>query len=91
MTMPWFRMYNESRNDRKLDTLADDEFRVWHKLLCCASEGKDRGTIDADDRELLAIEVARGDEESAGAHARAASETQDYPRRRPRRSSSSTS
>jgi hypothetical protein len=66
MTMPWFRMYNESRNDRKLDTLADDEFRVWHKLLCCASEGKDRGSIEADDRELLAIEVARGDEELLG-------------------------
>lgn len=66
MTMPWFRMYNESRNDRKLDTLADDEFRVWHKLLCCASEGKDRGSIEAEDRELLAIEVARGDEDLLG-------------------------
>lgn len=63
MTMPWFRMFNESRNDRKLDTLADDEFRVWHKLLCCASEGKDRGTLNSDDFALLAIEVARGDEE----------------------------
>lgn len=62
MTMPWFRMYHESRNDRKLDVLADDEFRVWHRLLCFASESAERGTVAADDRMLLAIEVARGDE-----------------------------
>lgn len=61
MRMPWFRMYHEARNDRKLDTLADDEYRVWHKLLCMASEQDERGVIEYDDRELLAIEVARGD------------------------------
>ena len=61
MKMPWFRLYHESRNDRKLDILADDEFRVWHKLLCMASEQEERGTITYDDLELLAIEVARGD------------------------------
>ena len=63
MPMPWFRMYHESRNDRKLDTLADDEFRVWHRLLCFASESAERGVIAAEDRMVLAIECARGDEE----------------------------
>jgi len=63
MRMPWFRMYHEARNDRKLDTLADDEFRVWHRLLCFASEQEERGVIAYDDLFLLAIEVARGDQE----------------------------
>ena len=43
---PWFRMYTESRNDSKLATLTDGEFRVWHKLLCYSAENEPRGVID---------------------------------------------
>lgn len=62
--LPWFKLYHEARTDAKLRSLADDEFRVWFNLLCYAAEqSDDRGTIDASDLFLLAIEVANGDEE----------------------------
>jgi hypothetical protein len=62
--MPWFRMYFEARTDAKLRSLADDEFRVWFKLLCLAAEGEDdRGTVDMSDPFIVAIEVAGGNEE----------------------------
>jgi hypothetical protein len=60
---PWFCLWHESRVDKKLETLDDDEFRVWHRLLCYASEQPERGIIADLDPFLLAIEVARGDEE----------------------------
>jgi len=56
--MPWFRMYSEARNDRKLASLSDAQFRVWFNLLCLASESKHRGLVTYDDAELLAFEVA---------------------------------
>lgn len=55
------RLYHEARNDKKLATLTDKQFRVWFNLLCLAGEQKTRGIIRYDDPYLLAIEVSRGD------------------------------
>lgn len=60
--MPWFRMWNEARNDPKLELLTDAQHRVWHRLLCFASEQDDRGTIEYRSFKVLAVQVARGDE-----------------------------
>lgn len=62
--MEWFRFYNDVRSDNKLKTLSDSEFRVWVNLLCLTSAQSedDRGTIPADDRFVLAAEVAHADE-----------------------------
>jgi hypothetical protein len=59
--MPWFRIYSEARNDAKLRALTDAEFRVWFNLICYASEQEVRGTIQATEPILLAVEVAGGD------------------------------
>lgn len=59
--MPWFRMWNETRTDPKLETLTDAQHRVWHRLLCYASEQETRGVIAYRSIKLLAIQVARGD------------------------------
>jgi hypothetical protein len=61
--LPWFRFYTEARTDRKLDLLADDEYRVWNHLLCYSAEqsGK-RGLIPIECADELAIECARGDD-----------------------------
>jgi|GEM_PF-6679780 len=61
--MKWLRLHTEARSDRKLDTLTDAEFRVWFNLLCMAGDSPERGTIEYEDMDLLAIEVARGDTE----------------------------
>jgi len=55
--MKWFKMWVDARNDAKLNSLSDDEFRIWHKLLCYAAEQPDPGTIKNYDQELLFIEV----------------------------------
>ena len=61
----WFRIYNEARNDRKLDTLNDREFRCWFNLMCMASEAKSpRGTVPSMAPEVLALEAAHGDRKS---------------------------
>ena len=58
----WFRLYTEARNDAKLRSLSDQQFRVWFNLLCLAAEqAEERGTIAGYDTELLAVEVANGD------------------------------
>jgi len=61
--LQWFRLYTEARTDRKLDMLTDAEHRVWFSLMCYAFEqtGK-KMVVVGDDREALAVEVARGDE-----------------------------
>jgi hypothetical protein len=61
--MKWFKMFGEARNDAKLRTLSDEQFRVWFGLLCFASEQPTGGTIVGYDDVLLAIEVAGGDTE----------------------------
>ncbi len=61
--MNWFRVYNDARNDAKLRTLSDTQFRVWFNLLCLASEQAERGIIVDYDLDLLAIEVAGGDDD----------------------------
>ena len=63
MRYQWFRFYSEVRNDAKLRTLDDQEFRIWVHLLCYANENQiERGAFDDEDRTLLAIEVANCDE-----------------------------
>jgi hypothetical protein len=54
-------MYTEARNDAKLRSLPDNQFRVWFNLLCLAAEQPQRGVIEDYDERLLAIEVANGD------------------------------
>ena len=63
-SMPWFKVYTESRVDRKLAHLTLAERGVWINLLCFASEQEQetRGTFDASDRDTLAMECADGDE-----------------------------
>jgi len=63
MRMNWFRVYHEARNDAKLRTLSDSQFRVWFNLLCLASEQDERGILDEFPVDLLSIEVAGGDDE----------------------------
>jgi enoyl-ACP reductase-like protein len=43
--MKWLRLYNEARTDATLDSLSDDEFPVWRRLLCFANEQPVRGVI----------------------------------------------
>lgn len=58
--MKWLKLYHEARTDSKLDSLSDEEFRVWFRLLCYAGEQPERGVIRKTGR-LLAAEVAKGD------------------------------
>lgn len=60
--LPWFKLYTESRTDRKLAGLTRAEKGVWIDLLCYAAEQSERGCFDASDRYSLAMEVADGDE-----------------------------
>jgi hypothetical protein len=60
-TMKWLRLYHEARTDAKLESLPDDEFRVWFRLLCFANEQPARGVIAHFTPRLLAVEVAHGD------------------------------
>src|SRR5688572_22985273 len=59
--MKWFKMFSEARNDAKLRTLTDAEFRVWFNLLCLAAEQPERGVINGYSLQLLAVEVTGGD------------------------------
>lgn len=59
--MRWLKLHTEARNDAKLESLPDDEFRVWFRLLCLAGDQPERGAIEFRKERLLALEVARGD------------------------------
>lgn len=59
--MKWLRLYHEARTDAKLESLPDDEFRVWFRLLCFAGAQPERGVIANVSPRLLAVEVAHGD------------------------------
>ncbi|RJQ10647.1 MAG: hypothetical protein C4551_02440 [Bacillota bacterium] len=63
MNWLWFRMWVETRMDKKLDTLdgRHSEFGVWFDLLCLAGAGG--GRIPPMDEEELALEVAGEDVE----------------------------
>lgn len=61
MRLDWLRIYHEARNDAKLRTLTDSQFRVWFNLLLYASEQPSRGDILDYDLDLLAIEVSNCD------------------------------
>jgi hypothetical protein len=67
MAYEWFKLYPEARVDRKLARLTLAERGVWINLLCYASVQDDRGAFDANDRFLLAVECAEGDEAILGA------------------------
>lgn len=45
----------------KLQALPHAQFRMWFNLLCFSGEQPTRGTIDYDDLDVLAVEVAAGD------------------------------
>lgn len=60
--MNWLKLYHDLRTDRKVETLADDEYRTFINLLLFASEQDDhRGEIAGVDDDLIALEVCRGD------------------------------
>lgn len=59
---PWYRMYTEARTDTKLRALTKPQHYVWFNLLCLSADQDDRGVIADYDSELLAVEVADGDE-----------------------------
>ena len=61
MTMPWFKMFSEARNDPKLRALSRDQHYVWFNILCFANEQPERGIIRLIDEEVLACAVADGD------------------------------
>ena len=61
--MKWLRLYSEVRTDKKLATLTLAERGVWTNLLCYAADQEERGTFDASDRFLLALECSEGDED----------------------------
>jgi hypothetical protein len=41
--MNWFRMYSETLNDPKVQSLSGDEFKAWVNLLCLASQNNSEG------------------------------------------------
>lgn len=61
--MDWYRMYHDARNDNKLLSLTDAQFRVWFRALTFASDrvADKRGTITDCSEVVLAWEVAGGD------------------------------
>lgn len=61
-SMQWCRLYHEARTDPKLKVLTLAERGVWSNLLSYASEQTERGTFDASERYILALECADGDE-----------------------------
>lgn len=66
MPLSWLRLYTEARNDRKLATLDDAEFRVWFNLLCYAAEREPRGRVtvgNVTDVSVTSLEVSRNDPE----------------------------
>ena len=38
MSNPWFRMYNDTVNNPKAQSLSGDDFKLWINLLCIASQ-----------------------------------------------------
>jgi hypothetical protein len=59
--MQWFRLHSDTRTDAQLESLPDEEFRVWFRLLCFANEQPERGVFVGYSVRLLAVEVACGD------------------------------
>jgi hypothetical protein len=60
---PWLKVWHEARNDAKLRSLTDQQFRVWFNLLCFASEQSERGTIRGMPHAHVAVEVSGGDQD----------------------------
>lgn len=60
--LPWIRLWSDARTDVKLAQLTDSQHRVFVHLLLFAGEQEERGVVPPLPRELLALEVAGGDE-----------------------------
>lgn len=60
MAFDWLKLFTEARTDVKLSRLTEGQHLVWFNLLCLAGEQKERGVIEYEDTEVLALEVARG-------------------------------
>ncbi len=63
-SMPWCKLWNETRTDKKLSHLTLAERGVWSNLLTYANEQNERGMFDASDRFSLALECAEGEEDT---------------------------
>ena len=55
--MSWFRVYSEIKDDPKMLSLSDSEFRLWINLLALASECPERGAIPPYPRRGLAASL----------------------------------
>lgn len=58
--LPYLKLFTETRNDAKLRSLTDAQFRVFVNLLCYVAEQPDRGKVEGFSKHLVAIEVANG-------------------------------
>lgn len=61
MRMSWLKLMHSARTDPKLESLTDQQHRVWFRLLIFASEQRTRGLIRYSSERILAVEVSRGD------------------------------
>jgi len=43
MSLPWFRLYHEVKDDPKMGALSDEAFRVFIEAMCWACEKGDKG------------------------------------------------
>lgn len=56
----WFKFWTSAREDAKLRSLTDTEFRYWVLLLCVAAE--DCGSVDLSDPEWVCVDAGLMDE-----------------------------
>lgn len=60
--MLWTYLYTTARNNARLRTLSDADFRIWFNLVCLAREqGGKTWNVGRLPEDVLAIEVANGD------------------------------
>jgi hypothetical protein len=57
----WFKFWTSAREDSKLRSLTDMEFRYWMLLLCLGAE--DGGAVDMGDPEMVCIEIGLTDDD----------------------------
>lgn len=57
----WFKFWTSAREDAKLRSLTDAEFRCWMMLLCLAAE--DEGAVDMTDPDMVCIEIGLTDDD----------------------------
>lgn len=59
--LPWLKLWNETRYDKKLESLTDKQFRIWIYLLCYANQQAERGLI-TESSDIMAMELTGGNE-----------------------------